>query len=346
MPALKAGRRVVTNLPLKMEEVRKLIPSAEVVEFPLDVIRGEPHRLFEYVKAGDLFVLDEAMKLWPSGEKVNKVPDSYKTLLAEHRHMVDSKGNSLQIVVVVQDLGNLGAFAVRLIDNTFVHTKLSSVGAKGSFRIDVYQGPVKGPQYPISSRLRMMLSQYKPAIWDLYKSHTMSEAPLSGSNEKSLDDRANLWKRPIFLLGVPLIFALTWFGFHMLNKAVAKAQAPIGASRGSATPVPSGAAPVASEGLISASPTPVRLEAKYRVTGWVLNNDNPSMSKAVLSSPGSKFPLMVPYSRCVQVVGEGIRCPVDGVYYSETGGAYADAAGGRPVAEWKMGDPPLAKPAA
>ena len=34
MPALKAGIKVVTNIPLIMDEIRKVLPGADVVEFP------------------------------------------------------------------------------------------------------------------------------------------------------------------------------------------------------------------------------------------------------------------------------------------------------------------------
>ena len=114
LPALKQGRRVVTNIPLHVHKIRALpgLEDAQIVEFPLDAVKAEPHRMNEFVTPGSLFVLDEAMRLWPAGEKVNKVPDEFKFLLSEHRHQVDAKGNATQIVIVIQDLGNLGAWRV------------------------------------------------------------------------------------------------------------------------------------------------------------------------------------------------------------------------------------------
>ena len=102
----------------------------------------------EFVTPGSLFVLDEAMRLWPAGEKVNKVPDEFKFLLSEHRHQVDAKGNATQIVIVIQDLGNLGAWACRFIDSTFAHQKLSSVGAKGFLPGRYLPGPCQGAEVP------------------------------------------------------------------------------------------------------------------------------------------------------------------------------------------------------
>ena len=218
LPALKQGRRVVTNIPLHVHKIRALpgLEDAQIVEFPLDAVKAEPHRMNEFVTPGSLFVLDEAMRLWPAGEKVNKVPDEFKFLLSEHRHQVDAKGNATQIVIVIQDLGNLGAWACRFIDSTFAHQKLSSVGAKGSFRVDIFQGPVKGPKYPISQRQRMTLGRYKPDIWNLYKSHMFSESDIAGANEKSMDNRATLFKRWGVMLGIPLGVICVIVGLHEL----------------------------------------------------------------------------------------------------------------------------------
>src|SRR5258708_5249561 len=89
LPALKAGRKVVTNLPLRMDAIEALNMPGEVVEFPLTTVVAEPHKILEYCTAGCIFILDEAWKIFPQGVQSNKVPDEYKALLAEHGHMVD-----------------------------------------------------------------------------------------------------------------------------------------------------------------------------------------------------------------------------------------------------------------
>jgi zona occludens toxin len=339
LPAVKAGRKVVTNIPLNRDAWDKLgIPNVQqlLVDFPLSRVKGDPDTIYEYVTPGCLFVLDEVWNLWPSGEKVNKVPDAYKKLLAEHGHMVDEKGDSMQIVLVVQDLGNIGAFAQRLVEMTFVHTKLTMVGMSGTFRTDIYQGPVKGPQYPVTSRQRDMLGQYRPEIYDLYKSHMYSKAATAGANEKNVDKRAVIWRRPAFMFGIPVCVGLLWFGGHLLNGVMAKAQGrSVAAASAGASGAQHGSSALLDSGShISPPPVAAPPAPRYRVVGLVANEAHPERSLAVLSD-GSKFPFSVPLSRC-RDADDGKQCQVDGVWFGSRG---AVASPEDAVKIWTQGSP-------
>jgi zona occludens toxin len=220
LPALKAGRLVVTNVPMRSEALAALKLPGELVEFPVEAVAAEPHRIREFVQPGCVFVLDEVWRLFPQGQQANKVPDEYKSLLAEHRHMVDVQKNSIQICFVVQDLANIGAFARRLVESTFVTTKLSYMGLSGSYRVDVFHGAQTGATPPVSSRLRFLTGKYRKEIFALYKSHTMAaDSELSGANEKKIDGRANIFLRPSFILGAIAVPLMIWFGLHMFNKS-------------------------------------------------------------------------------------------------------------------------------
>jgi zona occludens toxin len=219
VPALKAGRKVVTNLPMRLEHVDAQGWSGEVVELPLDVVIAEPHKILEYTTPGCLLIIDEAWKIFPQGMQANKVALEYGKLLAEHRHMVDAQGNSVQIVLVVQDLANIAAFARRLVENTFVTTKLSFVGLSGSFRVDVFHGGQTGATPPVSQRLRMITGRYRKDVYSLYKSHTLAvNDDQVGANEKGMDQRANVWKRPAFAVGAVLVPLILWWSFHTLGR--------------------------------------------------------------------------------------------------------------------------------
>lgn len=228
MPALKLGRTVVTNVPLRTDALSALGLPGAVVEFPTEVIAAEPHRIREYVTAGCIFVLDEVWRLFPQGQQANKVPEEYKSLLAEHRHMVDELGNSTQIVFVVQDLANIGAFARRLVEETFVTTKLGFVGLSGSYRVDVFRGAQTGATPPVSARLRMVgPHRYDKAIFALYVSHTMAAAGTEGgADETKIDGRANILKRPAFVIGAVLCPLLIFGGVHMLRSTMSRVRGP------------------------------------------------------------------------------------------------------------------------
>lgn len=211
MPALQDGRRVVTNIPLNRDAIREVTPKGEIVDLPMDAIIGEPHKIDDYATPGCLLVIDEVWRLWPAGEKTNNIPQAYKSLLAEHRHRVDVEGRSMQIVFATQDLSQVAAFARQLVEQTFHHTKLSDLGASGSYRIDVFHGAVTGAVPPVQNRLREMYGKYKPSIFKLYQSHTMSKSSESGAYEASVDGRGQIWKRPsIWLTGVATLIAVAW----------------------------------------------------------------------------------------------------------------------------------------
>lgn len=237
LPALKAGRRVVTNIPLNMPELCAVVPAAAELlsSFPTEQVQSAPELIDQYAKPGCVLVLDEVWRLWPSGVQAKNVPEPFRKLLAEHRHMVDEHRNSMQIILVTQDLAQIGAFARQLVEMTFHHTKLSFVGAAGSYRIDVYNGPQSGPNPPKSSRLREIFGRYDAAIFKLYKSHTMSAAGEAGANEASVDARANVWKRPgiwVGLIGIVVVGVWAFVHFrHGLLKTPAGRERAGGALR-------------------------------------------------------------------------------------------------------------------
>jgi len=198
LPALKEGRTVVTNVPLYQERIREHVTTGDIREFPIDLIAQDPDRLEEHVPAGCVLIIDELWKLFPAGQKVNHVPQAFKTLLAEHRHMVDEGGRSTQIVFVTQDLAQIGAFARQLVEQTYLHKKLGHLGMSGSYSCTVYRAAQTGQNPPQNAEIRSMHGRYEERVYRLYKSHTMSKASSDGANESSVDRRAVIWKRPIF----------------------------------------------------------------------------------------------------------------------------------------------------
>ena len=332
LPALKQGRTVVTNIPLHMERITEFGYPGTVVEFPVASVEAEPHKLYEYVMAGCVFVLDEAWRLFPQGQQANKVPDEYKKLLAEHRHMVDEVGNSTQIVLVVQDLANIGAFARRLVENTFVTTKLGFVGLNGSYRVDVFHGAQTGATPSVSNRLRMITGRYRKDIFRLYRSHTMAaDADQVGVNEQKIDGRANILMRPAFVIGVVAVPVLLWFSIHTFSKAFHGFSGPprlAGPALSSSGPDShsgaKGAGPVAvgtGPGLLT-SPQP-------RLLLEVRDARNPGYVGGYLAVPGRVIRLQG--SDCRSLEGH-VQCLYRGQYFDSSG--VVDSSPQKPIAAW------------
>lgn len=236
LPALKQGRVVVTNIPLHMEEIVKLYPQADVREFPTQRIEQEPGLIFDYVPHGCVLVIDEVWRLFPAGLKVNRVPQEFKSLLAEHGHMVDEQGNAIAITLVTQDLGQIAAFAKQLVEQTFHHTKLAHLGTDGSFRVRIFHGPVTGQSPPKSQEINMVLGRYDESIYRLYQSHTMSRSATAGANEKAMDTRGVVWKRPgLIVAAIVCVVLIVWAG-RTLGGVFSTGDEPAGSSVASTGP--------------------------------------------------------------------------------------------------------------
>lgn len=280
MPALKGGRLVVTNIPLHEDVIREAVPDAKLSSFPTEQIAQSPELLDQYALPGCVLVLDEVWRIWPAGQKSNQVPEPFRKLLAEHRHMVDEDGNSMQIVLVTQDLAQIGAFARLLVEQTFYHTKLTHVGAAGSYRIDVYQGPQQGANPPRGSRLREIFGRYDKAVFAFYKSHTMSKSDKSGANEKSVDARGNIWRRPMLWWSAAACVAFLFW-------AVPAAKDLIHNPTGRELPAASGATGRQSSPIVAAPGTARQAHAStgpaWRVAGTIMNSE-PGQSRAYLTN--------------------------------------------------------------
>jgi zona occludens toxin (predicted ATPase) len=311
LPALKAGRDVVTNLPLILPEIEKLGLPGEVTIFDIDVIVAEPHRISEYAKPGCVLVIDEAWKMLPAGMQAVDIAPEWKSLFTEHRHMVNARGDSMQIVLVVQDLALMSAFARKLVGETFVTTKLSMVGLSKSYRVDMFHGSVNGCTPNPKRAVRQMPGRYTSDIQQLYKSHTMSESGSLGANEARVDGRMNILRRPVFMVGAVAVPLMLWFCFHTLGKFLHHEKpVPVASS-------PVGAAP--RSGAERGSPAAVVAAAGAGVRG-------PRLVLEVVVGVGGASGLIADGGRLVSVLGDDCRrvsgqlqCRYRSVWYDAMG---------------------------
>lgn len=201
LPSLRKSIRIFTNIPLS-PLVEEEFPG-QVTTFENDDIKNNPEWFQSVFSPGATLVIDECWRLWPSGLRANNMIDGHKSFLAEHRHMVGPDGNSTNIILVTQDLGQLANYPRSLVETTYRTVKLVAIGMDNRFRVDVYQGAVTGNQPPEKQRLRQIQAQaYKTEIYKYYKSHTMSDTDQHGQ-ETRIDDRTNILKSPFFIYGLP-----------------------------------------------------------------------------------------------------------------------------------------------
>ena len=322
VPALEADRRVVTNIPLNREALREVTLKGEIVRLPYEKIAQEPHLIDEYATNGCVLVMDEVWRLWPSGEKTNRIPEPFKALIAEHRHRVDSQGRAMQIVLVTQDLSDIAVFARNKVEQTFHHTKLSKVGARGSYRVDVYHGPVTGAVPSVEKRIRDIYGKYEPKYFKLYNSHTMSDAQQSGADEKSLDGRATVWGRWQLWAGAAFALACIAFGTSALAGLLGGFAADeTSVASSTAAETPRSAPPQQTPSFFSGNAQPERptkpalpslrkQTPAYRITGFVRLPDDGEGSVAILTD-GHRT-MAIPWHNCKELTDGDTVCVYDG----------------------------------
>lgn len=224
LQALEEKRTIVTNVPLSQTAYDRY-PDADVRPIDLTELskKENNHQWLEQPKSA-LFVLDELWRIWPSGLKATGIPKEQLSFIKEHRHNIDESGREPDIVLVTQDLNDIAAAIRSMVETTIICTKLTAIGAKGHFRRDYYQGNIKGFIGPKNVFIRSDQCKYKPEIFELYKSHT-----LSTGNAQTIDNKgvvnATIFNGLGFKLGLGflgfLIFGVFW-GYNKTSADVAK----------------------------------------------------------------------------------------------------------------------------
>lgn len=276
IPSVKEGRHVVTNIPLEIDELLADFgtPDSQITQLPEDWF--ERPDMADFVPAGSVLVLDELWRRWPAGLKANQANLADKSLLAEHRHRVDEKGRSMRIVLVTQDLSQIAAWVRILVEQTYKMTKLTAVGSKKKFRVDIYRGAPTGQNIPKSHLIRQMFGQYKPEVYRYYSSATQSATGSVGDESKA-DGRGNLLKSPfiIFSLVAPIVLIplLVWYvvgifssGFGMADEVPdIETDAP---ALSIVNPEPPASQPSAPVQMAFVNPDPV-LSPDWQVVGYL-----------------------------------------------------------------------------
>lgn len=217
VPAIKNGRRVVTNVDgIDSDAIRAYCQEkwsiqadklGHVVHCKNDDVGkatflpyGEA--IDTFCKPGDLICIDEAWRFWGTD---CRLLSEHKTFFREHRHYVhpDTKV-SCDLVLMVQDIGDLHRTLKVVVELTFKTTKIKTLGWDKTYRVEMWEG------YKLSQRGRVSVEnkQYQKEIFPLYSSYQGG-----AGKELRVDDRQNILKSPkLWLLGLLVIGA---FGFGL-----------------------------------------------------------------------------------------------------------------------------------
>lgn len=266
LPALAQGRKVITNLPLNVENICALFPdyrplielrSATLKErpqaetatpyhpgFPAREVRHNPAafaNLEDYGDpwrhpvsgAGPLYVIDECHICLPKIGTPVKVEEWFSM----HRH------EFADVLLITQTYGKINQ-AIREIVQVCYRVKKATAFGFNSKYIRKVQDGIRGEVVNTSIR------EYKKENYKFYNSHTKSGA---GSEQASQDIRP-IWKNWTFIgAGVCLLFVVGMFSFADMKN-------PLNAN--SHTEKVNGAKPARVPGPLAVSPSPDRVSAR------------------------------------------------------------------------------------
>jgi len=186
LPAVRSGRRVVTNVDginevaivaylqakypdddaasygsiLHVENAQVFLPNF----FPY-YDDGKAAHTDTVVQPGDLVAVDEGWRFWPaSGAKIHK---HHQSFFLEHRHFIDPVTNvACDLVLMIQDMGTLNRFIKNVVAFNFRTHKKVSLGMTNTYSVQMWEGHKQVKAALLSTSIR----KYKKEIFPLYSS--------------------------------------------------------------------------------------------------------------------------------------------------------------------------------
>ncbi|WP_234493729.1 zonular occludens toxin domain-containing protein [Vibrio maritimus] len=210
IPALKEGRKVITNVPLNLDHFESVF-GKEILDL-IEVREDSYSREVGAVKAfstkdcftsdewkndegvGALFVIDECHFVLPSQGRGKKASENLADVLeymSMHRHY------GHDILLMTQSLGKLHKDVRAMIQIQYRVSKHSAAGSDKTYTQKVLDGAEGRP-----AELNTNVRTYKPRFFPFYTSHTQSDQSV---NEAHASDIKPIWKRWYFWVGIPAI---------------------------------------------------------------------------------------------------------------------------------------------
>ncbi|MGG7605409.1 zonular occludens toxin domain-containing protein [Massilia sp. BKSP1R2A-1] len=185
VPAIRSGRRVVTNVDgISEEKIHQYLaaknPQADATKFGrvLHVTNEQVFKedFFPYyddakdaqtdtvVQPGDLVAIDEAWRFWGDGMKVHK---NHRSFFLEHGHFTDSAtGVACDLVLMIQDMNTLERKLKSVVAFNFRTHKKVSLGLNNTYSLTMWEGYKQAKGNKIGNWVR----RYKKDVFPLYSS--------------------------------------------------------------------------------------------------------------------------------------------------------------------------------
>lgn len=317
---LEAGRKVITNLPLNMDEIAAIVPAARMlVEFRNRQGKpGEPETwafgvLSDYgdtwrdpVKGiGPLYVIDECHKALPRRQIGDKGGVPVDEWYAEHRH------EGADVLLMTQSYGKVSKAIIDQVQVCYRVKKKTAFGDSTGYIRKVLDG-VKGDVLSTAERT------YEKRFFKLYTSHTRTEAAVIEEDAKDISPAFLKWKRASRIVIGAALLGVGWSLYGWLTKpdlpaagASAAARTKEHGERGSQA-----AAKVATEAPTTVAASTPKLSKQARIVGIVSMQGIGSYAVVYTEDREYRFPLL----HCSKDDFDGWICLINGELVSMTTG--------------------------
>lgn len=217
IPALKAGRVIYHNMVLNEGPLRALAGmGGRLIAFDPEVSAAE---LVANAPIGALIIIDESVRYWGAGTKVSKVPPAELEFFTKHRHRVGDDGRATDIVIICQDFGSQCASFIReLVEFTYYSVKLSALGMNRRYRLECYQGCIKGDAPSQKRLINKKVTKYDAKIYACYVSHTQSTRGVAGEEIKA--EGVSVWRNWKVIsaaAAIPIAILLAFLALHSVS---------------------------------------------------------------------------------------------------------------------------------
>ena len=244
LPALVAGRRVVTNVDgIDNDACRaycaekfgiELAQLGQVIHCKNEDLNSAnflPHGTDAQTlcQAGDMVCIDEAWRFWGTD---CKIPKEHAIFFREHRHYVDPLTKvSCDLVLMVQDITDLHRQLRVVVELSFRTTKIKSLGLNKIYRVEMWEG------YKLTAKARVSVEnkKYDPQIFPLYSSYVGGKGKeLQVDKRQNILNSKKLWAMVLGMValgGVSLYGVMHFFDPSRYDKKdAAKVQAKAGSA--------------------------------------------------------------------------------------------------------------------
>lgn len=233
VPAVRSGRRVVTNVDgISEEKIHEYLnaknPDDDHTKYGR-IIHVSNTQVFEenffpyyddhkgahtdtIVQPGDLVCIDEAWRFWGSTDC--KLHKNHKSFFLEHGHFTNETTKiACDLVLMIQDMGTLHRFVKNVVAFSFRTHKKVSLGLSSTYSLNMWEGNKQSKANLIGNWTR----KYRKEVFPLYSSFKggAEGVMVNADRRQNIFTNKKLWfMLAVLIVGGTVSFYNVWKFFH------------------------------------------------------------------------------------------------------------------------------------